>query len=698
MKNRAVAIFLASTLALACAQTARAQTARTALSGTIRAEIAGAQDLGPVPDSTELEHVLLLMRRSSAGEAEAAAYADALHDPASPAFHNWLSPAEIGERFGATQSDIAAVSAWLRQEGLQVNRVLPGRMVIDISGPARNLAHAFGTSIHTVMVGGVTHIANVSDISVPAALAPVLAGPLSLSDFRPHNRHVAAAPRLKDGTGSELVTPGDIATIYDFKPLFSDGITGKGQTIAVVEDTDLYDNADWTTFRSVFDLARFSAGSLSIQHPDCTDPGVSKNGDDVEAALDVEWSSAAAPDATIVLASCRNTKTTDGVTLAMTNLISSPSAPKIISVSYGECETLNTPPGNRFYATLFQQAVMQGITVFVATGDAGPTDCSFFTNGTKYGIGVSGWASTPYDVAVGGTDFADKYLKRIGTYWGADNAAHANAKSYIPEQAWNDTCAGTLFTADQGFATSYGANGFCNVAAGKPFRELGGGEGGPSSCATGVAPASGVVGGTCKGWPKPRWQSQSGLAGMPDDGVRDIPDVSLFASDGEIWHRQYALCFSDPQNFGVPCVGTTTAQIDQWAPGGGGTSYAAPIMAGVQALINQRTGSAWGNANVELYRLAAQEYGPTGNAFCNSTKGNVIDPSCMFNDIRLGDDDQDCVAGSADCYAPSGHLGVLSKSVSAYRPSFRVTKGYDFPTGIGTVNATNLVLGWPMPR
>jgi subtilase family serine protease len=680
-----------------CAQAGRAQTAaRFTLVGTTRPEIAGAQDLGPVPDETRLEHVLLLMQRSPAAEAAADAYADALHDPASPDFHHWLNPAEIGERFGADPSHIDAVSAWLQAAGIQVNRVLPGRMVIDITGSAGDIGKAFGTSIHSIVVDGVMHIANVTDVSIPASLAPMLAGPLSLHDFRPHNRHLRPAPKLTNGPGGELVTPGDIATIYDFKPLFANGITGKGQTVTVVEDTDLYSNADWTVFRSVFNLARFSAGSLSIQHPDCVDPGVSGNGDDVEAALDVEWSSAAAPDAAIVLASCHHTKTTDWVTLAMTNLISGASPPKIISVSYGECETLNTTTGNRYYRTLFQQAVMQGISVFVATGDAGPSDCAYFTKGTKFGIGVSGWASTPYDIAVGGTDFADKYLGKGDVYWGRNGPGFANAKSYIPEQGWNDTCAGTLFTATEGYTASYGAKGFCNLAAGKPYRELGGGEGGPSSCATGTPLPGGVVGGSCKGWPKPRWQS--GVIGIPADGVRDIPDISLFASDGTVWNRQYALCYSDPNHDGVPCVGTTAADIDKWAPGGGGTSYAAPIMAGVQALINERTGSAWGDANVELYRLAAKAYGPAGNNFCNSTKGNVIDPACLFNDVRLGDDDQDCIAGSADCFAPAGPRGVLSTSTAAYRPSFLVTKGYDFPSGIGTINATNLVLGWPMPR
>ncbi len=683
-------------LMLLCTRPGWAEAARTALPGSTRPEVARAVDLGPVADDLRLEHVLLLMRRSAATEAAAAAFADALHDPNSPDFHHWLTSAEIAARFGAAPSDIRAVTAWLQSEGLQVNRVVPGGSVIDISGSAASIGKAFGTRIHSIIVDGAPHIANVSDMSIPAELAGALAGPLSLHDFRPHRHHVAAAPRLKNGPGGELVTPGDIAKIYKFDLLFAAGLTGAGQTVAVVEDTDLYSNADWTTFRSVFDLARFTGGSLSIKHPSCGDPGVNPNGDDVEAALDVEWSSAAAPDAAIVLASCQQTASTDGVTLAMTNLISGASPPPIISVSYGVCETQNSPPGNQYYATLYQQAVMQGITVFVATGDAGPSDCSDYVNGTVYGIGVDGWASTPYNVAVGGTDFADNYLGKKSTYWGANGPTLASAKSYIPEQAWNDTCAGSLLRAQKGFATSYGEDGFCNVKAGKNYLELGGGEGGPSSCATGTAPASGVVGGTCKGWPKPKWQS--GVIGIPDDKVRDIPDVALFASDGSVWGRQYAYCFSDPNNGGVPCVGTTPAQVAQWAPGGGGTSYATPIMAGLQALVNEKTGSVWGNANVVLYSLAAKEYGTSGSNLCSSTLGNRIASTCVFNDIRLGDDDQDCVRGSADCYGSTGHLGVLSTSTKQYQPSFMATKGYDFPTGIGSVNATKLVESWPMPK
>ena len=76
------------------------------------------------------------------------------------------------------------------------------------------------------------------------------------------------------------MVPADLATIYDFNPLFAKGITGIGQTIAVIEDTDLYTATDWTTFRSTFGLSQYTSGSLTTVHPappsginNCSDPG-----------------------------------------------------------------------------------------------------------------------------------------------------------------------------------------------------------------------------------------------------------------------------------------------------------------------------------------------------------------------------------------------------------------------------------------
>jgi subtilase family serine protease len=108
------------------------------------------------------------------------------------------------------------------------------------------------------------------------------------------------------------MVPADLATIYNLNPLFAAGYSGQGQTIVVIEDSDLYKTSDWTTFRSVFGLASaYPQGSLSQVHPgNCTDPGV--NGADGEAVIDVEWSSAAAPSAAIELASCADSATAFG--------------------------------------------------------------------------------------------------------------------------------------------------------------------------------------------------------------------------------------------------------------------------------------------------------------------------------------------------------------------------------------------------
>jgi hypothetical protein len=176
--------------------------------------------------------------------------------------------------------------------------------------------------------------------------------------------------------------------------------------------------------------------------------------------------------------------------------------------------------------------------------------------------------------------------------------------------------------------------------------------------------------------------------------VRDLPDVSLFAANG-VWGHYYPFCISDP-SWGS-CSGTP----DTWA-GGGGTSFATPIMAGIQALVNQKTGERQGNPNPTYYSLAASEYGVNGNGSCNSTLGNTAGTSCIFYDVTQGDMDLPCSDSNVNCFDtsgrfPNGVIGVLSTSNSAYQPAFASTTGWDFATGIGTLNAANLVNNWPAP-
>lgn len=679
---------------------------RVTLTGNVRPEATAANDRGAVADSMSLDHMQLLLQRSPEQEAALASAIDALHDPQSKTYHQWLTAEQFGAQYGVAQSDIAAVTTWLTSRGFKVGGVHVNAMTIDFSGTAGTVRNAFHTEIHRLAVKGAKHIANMSDPQIPAALAPVVKGVVSLNDFRPHTmvkRAQKAAPRPQDaasGSGAN-VGPADLATIYNFKPIFTAGNTGQGQTIAVIEDTYVYSAQDWTTFRNRLGLSGYTAGSLVQLSPreihyrvgpavgnNCLDPGI--NADAIEAEVDAEWASAAAPSAKIVVAACMNSPVTFGGLTALQNVIDSKTPPQIISMSYGECEAALGTAGNAAYSAAYQQAVAEGVSVFVSSGDDGAASCDAGQNGAYNGISVNGFASTPYNVAVGGTDFADESAGKTSSYWSGGAAL-----SYIAEIPWNDSCAGSVFLNYISQSPAYGASGFCNTVSALQYSmdTTLAGSGGPSNCATGAPTLDGnglVSGpGSCQGTAKPSWQS--GVFGLPNDGVRDIPDVSMFASNG-FWGHAYVECYSDIANGGSPCTGTP----DNWTLLGG-TSISAPIMAGVQALINNKTGSRWGNPNSVYYKLAATEYGAGGNASCNSSNGSGVAASCIFYDVTQGDIAVNCFG--FNCYGSTGtvssfYYGVLSTSGSTNSPAFQAKSGWDFATGIGTVNVANLVNGW----
>jgi subtilase family serine protease len=692
----------AQTLRRAVIREAIDETRLHRLAGNTRPEVRSAADAGAVGETLAMDHMLLQLQRSPEQERAAETYVQQLHDPKSPNFHKWINAAQYAQSFGLAQQDIDTVTAWLRSRGFTVNAVYPNGLTIDFSGTAGQVARAFHTSIHYLDAGGRRHVANVSDPEIPAALVPAVAGILSLHDFAPRVMR-KAHPAFTSGTGNSamwVMTPSDLATIYNLNPVFAAGITGKGQTIAVIEDADAYSADDYKTFRSAFGLDQYTSGSLVTLHPApgvngsaCTDPGT-RSGDDGEATLDVEWASAAAPDATVALASCASTRSTWGGLIALANLINSAAPPTVISISYGECEALNGAALNAAFRTLYQQAAAQGISIFVAAGDEGAAGCDAGASGATHGIGVSGWASTPYNVAVGGTDFGDTYAGTNSTYWSQTNDSNSgSALSYIPEIPWNDSCASTLLATALGYSSGYGSNGLCVSADARRYGllQVAAGSGGPSGCATGAPFSSGIVGGTCQGYAKPDWQS--GVAGNPADGVRDIPDVSLFAGTG-LWGHYYAFCYTNASNGGAPCTGDPST----WA-GAGGTSFGSPILAGIQALINQKTGSAQGNPNPVYYSLAS------GSALCDSTAGDNASSACIFHNVTLGDIDVNC-GGSQNCFGDVGGIGVgrraqpqmtgaLSLSNDSFSPAFGTGQGWNFATGLGSINVANLVNNWP---
>jgi subtilase family serine protease len=665
---------------------------RVTLAGNIRPEVTAQNDRGAVAPGLVLDHMQLVLGRSPAQEAALDAFLAALENPQSPDYHQWITPAQFAQRFGPSAQDVATITTWLRSEGFAVNVVYP-HGVIDFNGTAAQVRSAFETRIHNLNVSGAAHIANMSDPSIPAALAPAVKGIVALHDFRPNSYAKPVVPGYTPASGGYALVPQDLATIYNLSPLFSAGYSGRGQSIVLIEDTFLYSLGDWTTFRKTFGLARvYPYASLAQVAPapasgtnNCTAPSV--NADDGEAAIDVEWASAAAPNADIILAACADTTTFGGL-IALENLLSQPSPPAVVSISYGAAEAVNGAAANAFFASTYSLAVTEGVSVFVAAGDWGAAigDAGSSNGYATHGIGVNGFGSTPYNVAVGGTDFSDTLSGTNATYWNSSNSSnYGSALSYIPEIPWNDSCASQLLAAANGSSTTYGRNGFCNTTTGEGYLDIIAGSGGPSGCATGAPAESGIVGGTCAGYPKPSWQT--GLFGDPSDGVRDLPDVSLFASNG-FWGHYYVVCYSDTSNGGTACLGAPSG----WARFGG-TSVSAPIMAGIQALVNQYTASRWGNPNTVLYQLANNEYGSSGTTTCSSNLGNTVASNCIFYDVTSGDMDLPC-RGTNNCYTPSGTNGVLSTSNSSYLPAYGAAPGWDFATGIGSVNAYNLVTQW----
>jgi subtilase family serine protease len=668
------------------------------LAGNTRPEATPANDRGAVGADLPMEHMLLQLRRAPEQADALEKYLEEVEDPKSPNYHHWLTADEFGARYGLAAADLSAISNWLKSRGFTVNRVYPNGIVIDFSGTAGQVSAAFHTAIHNLEANGKAHTANMSDPRIPAALAPAVMGVVSLNDFRPRAMNKPRPAYTFSGCSGVLtnipdcfsVVPADLATIYNLNPVFAAGYSGQGQTIAVVEDTNLYQTSrqpyqqDWTTFRSVLGLASaYPEGSLSQVHPgNCADPGVVV-GADGEAAIDAEWSTAAAPSAAIEVVSCADTQTTFGGFIGMENLLNGPGMPPaVMSISYGESEAQLGATQNAFINSLYQQAVAAGVSVFVSSGDEGAASSDANANFATHGITVSGFTSTPYNVSIGGTDFEDSYEGETSTYWSGSNGAdYGSALSYIPEIPWNDSCASGLIAKYLGYPATYGSSGLCNSGQGL---FVVGGSGGPSGCATGTPSTNGVVGGSCAGYHKPDWQS---VLGNPADGVRDTPDVSLFAADG-IWNHFYLACYSDVAGGGASCAGAPAT----WA-GFGGTSFGAPIMAAIQSLINQKTGSRQGNPNPVYYSLANTEYGATGSESCTSSLGNGVAGDCIFYDVTGGDIDVPC-RGSHNCYKPSGRYGVLSTSNSSFRPAYKAGSGWNFATGIGTVNAYNLVMAF----
>jgi len=624
-------------------------------------------DLGTADGSLPMKRMLLVLKRSDEQEAALRKLLDNQQDKHSPSYHKWLTPKKFGQQFGPTDADMQTITSWLQSHGFEVGST-KGRTVLEFSGTAAQVEEAFHTTIHKYLVNGEQHWANSNDPQIPTTLNNAVAGISSLNNFPRRAMNIRAGVATRDKATGKIhvegsqdtwpqgciqsltnsnycnnwVAPYDFATIYDVLPLWTAGINGTGQTIAIVGESNI-NIQDVTDFRRSFGLP-VNNPTVILNGPD---PGLQP--DETEADLDVQWSGAVAPNATIDFVVSQSTETTTGTDLSAVYIIENNLAP-VMSESYGECELGLGTSGNQFYSALWQQAAAQGITVLIAAGDNGAAGCDSFNSPSPapavFGLQVSGYASTPYNVAVGGTDF--NQFTNPGTYWSTTNnpTTQASALSYIPETTWNDSCTNALWVTLNWGST---AEAVCNNSRLNDVVPAGG-SGGSSHCTT----PSGSTPSTCAGgYTKPSWQIG---AGIPPDGKRDLPDVSLFASNGFLGSA-YIICEADQSG---PCPSTIL--------GIGGTSASSPAFAGIMALVNQQYGRQ-GNANYVLYKLAAQQ--PTA-----------------FHDVNNGTVAMPCATGSTDCVTNTAGdaYGVLS--------GYNSTAGYDLATGLGSVDANNLVTKW----
>ena len=633
-------------------------------------------DRGTAPDSLPVGHMLLVLQRGVEQEAALRQLLDDQQVKSSPNYHKWVTPEQFGKQFGPADTDIRAVTDWLTARGFEVHRLSAGRTVIEFSGTAGLVRQALHAEIHRYVVNGEEHWANASDPQIPAALAPVVAGIVSLHNFpkKPMFHRLGTFSRSKatkelkplftfsDRTGTwYAVGPTDFATIYNVQPLWQAGTDGTGQSIAVVSQTNI-NLQDVRDFRSLFGLPS-NDPEIILNGPD---PGIVSI-DEGEADLDVQWAGAVAKNATVKFVVSETAGSTAGIDLSALYIIDNNLAP-VMTESYGACEASLGTGGNAFYNNLWEQAAAQGITVVVATGDSGSTGCDAMPDqsAAQAGLAVNGIASTPFNVAMGGTDFDD--TSNPSQYWNTVNStpSQSSAKSYIPETTWNESC--VEFGQLNG-CTSVSSDGSDLVAAG----------GGVSNC------VSSTRAGVCRGgYDKPPWQTGRGV---PNDGARDIPDVSLFASSGQNGSF-YIMCQADANP--DPASSCNLNAPYQDFQGVGGTSAPTPAFAGIIALVNQKTGQRQGNANYVLYPLAAQN-----GSSCTSNAAAVGTSSCAFYDVVKGNNSVACQAGSPNCSnTSSSGYGVVVDPSHTSLPAWTTTASYDLATGLGSVNVTNLVKNW----
>jgi subtilase family serine protease len=602
---------------------------QSALRGSLHPLAQSQNDAGSMPSDIRLNGISIYFNRSAEQEADLQALIAAQQDPASPLYHKWLTSDQFAARFGMAQADIGKVQNWLQQQGFSVDSIARSRNMIRFSGTVGQVESAFSTRMRYYQSEGAKHFAPSTSLSLPSAIAPVVLGIRNLNNFRPRPQFIRPRTAFTSGQSHNVFfAPGDIATTYDVTPLYSASVNGLGQTIAVAGQSAIV-ASDIENFQSAAGLPKKDPSLILV--PGTGDSTVFADGNEGESDLDVEWSGAMAPGANVAFVyagSNTNFTVYDSVQYAVDEMI----AP-IITLSYATCETALAATDVASLETVMQQAATQGQTIIAASGDQGSTSCSGdtqLTTAQQEALAVNYPASSAYVTGMGGTEITSANSTSSNTtYWSGGTSSSdtlTSALGYIPEVVWNDD---------------------------DPTAGLSATGGGPSALIK-----------------RPAWQT--GVPGIASGNMRLVPDVALYSSPGL---PGYLYCTSDQSNWmsgsltAAPQQASCNSGFRDSATGyltvAGGTSFAAPIFAGMVALINQKAGYKTGQGliNPALYKLAAN----------SSTYASA------FHDITSGNNN--CTAGATFCSSTAG---------------FSAGTGYDEVTGLGSVDLNILAAAWPV--
>ncbi|MGB8478083.1 MAG: S53 family peptidase [Acidobacteriaceae bacterium] len=654
--------------------------------GTVSPRVAAARDQGQLSGSTPIENMSLVFALSPSQQADLKNLLQQQQTVGSPMYHQWLKPGQFAARYGMSQQDLAKVAAWLRTQGFTVVDIPASNDRVIFSGTAAQVNAVFQTEMRKYLFHGKQHWANSNDISLPQAIAGMALGVMHLNTFRPEPHvmkrlvHEAAQSpgrsansvnshyTLTDQNGTiyNFIAPADAQTIYDVTGLYNSNFTGTDQTLTIVGQTDIVQHqSDIANFRTLSGLNAANLPTQIVAYPKDSGTPTAYVGDLEEADIDVEWSGAIAKNANILYVTVGNNASynvLDSLMWAIDNpLANNTNFSPVISISYGGCEAgFASGSAISILEQEFEKANSQGQTIFAASGDSGSADCdagdvssSGQALAASNGLAVDYPPSSQYVTAVGGTSFSGD-IGDQSKYWNSNNtSSNGSAISYIPETTWNDTPDITGLNN----AGSLSASG-----------------GGASNCVTTTGTSPNL---TCSGgFTKPSWQVGTGV---PNDGKRDVPDVSMAADPA---HDGYVLCTQEVNSAGTAFTGQSSCvypvgskQVPYFDSTGsgylyGGTSIAAPQWAAILTLMNQEAGNKGGvgNMNPILYQLA------------ETTPG-------AFHDVTTGSNAVVCVAGSPNCVS-NGAGGYVMSCCNA-------GSGYDMATGLGSADAAALAAVWP---